>query len=205
MVYDYEKTHARIIESATWHFMESGFSSASIRQICKDAGVTNGAFYAHFESKDDLFGKLVGPALRGLRELYASESSNYIEINSLEDVQKSLDLTFSTDEAIIHYIYEHADAFRLLARASAGTSFENLSNRIAEAEKQSMIAFFELCKPFVNNPDNMSDNLAEQVGSLIVSTIFGCLLADASEEETVREVQLASEFCVAGLRQIWGI
>ena len=41
--------------------MDKGFSGASIRQICKDAGVTNGAFYAHLASKEDLFDKIVRP------------------------------------------------------------------------------------------------------------------------------------------------
>lgn len=54
MPYDYESTHRQILLSAMKNFSEVGFRDASIRTICKDAGVTNGAFYAHFKSKDDL-------------------------------------------------------------------------------------------------------------------------------------------------------
>ena len=46
MGYDFEKTHKLILESAKNHFAQNGFEGASIRQICKDAGVTNGAFYS---------------------------------------------------------------------------------------------------------------------------------------------------------------
>lgn len=105
MAYDYDKTHARILESAAKRFMDDGFAGASIRQICKDAGVTNGAFYAHFESKEDLFAQLVEPALGGLRELYGSEASRYMEIGSAEDVGRALGQALSTDEAVIRYIY----------------------------------------------------------------------------------------------------
>ncbi len=205
MAYDYDKTHAGIMESATRRFMETGFTGASVRQICKDAGVTNGAFYAHFESKEELFGELVGPALEGLDELRGSETSQYMEIQSPEDVLESLNLAFVTDEAVIHYIYEHKDAFLLLLKASGGTSFENYPSRIVEEEKQGTIAFFELCKPFVRRPENMSESVAAQASSFIVSTIFDCLLSGKTEEEAIREVQLASEFCIAGLRQIWGM
>lgn len=70
MGYDFEKTHELILKSAMSGFIRNGFSGTSIRQICKDAGVTNGAFYSHFESKEDLFGKLVDPALSGLMNKY---------------------------------------------------------------------------------------------------------------------------------------
>ncbi len=205
MAYDYDKTHARIMESAPKRFMEDGFAGASIRRICKDAGVTNGAFYAHFESKEDLFAQLVEPALGGLRELYGSETSRYMEIGSAEDVRAALDQTFSTDEAVIRYVYERADAFRLLLTASGGTSYEHFKEQIVEAEKEGTTAFFELCAPYVAKPENMSDSLAAQTSSLVVSTIFDCLLSGASEEEAVREAQLVSEFCLAGLKQVWGI
>lgn len=205
MAYDYDKTHARILESAAKRFMEDGFADASVRQICKDAGVTNGAFYAHFESKEDLFAKLVEPALGGLRELYGSETSRYMEIGSAKDVRAALDQTFSTDEAVIRYVYEQADAFRLLLTASSGTSYGHFKEQIVEAEKEGTTAFFELCAPYVAKPENMSDSLAAQTSLLVVSAIFDCLLSGASEEEAVRETQLVSEFCLAGLKQVWGI
>ena len=205
MAYDYEKTHAAIMESAAKRFMEVGFAGASIRQICKDAGVTNGAFYAHFESKEELFGKIVGPALEGLGELHGSEISRYMEVRSSKDVLEALNHAFSTDEDVIRYIYEHKDAFRLLLKASGGTSFENYPNRVVEEEKQGTIAFFEQCRPFVGKPENMSESIAAQASSFIVSTIFDCLLSEKTEEEAVHETQLASEFCIAGLKRIWGV
>ncbi len=205
MAYDYDKTHAGIMKSATRRFMEAGFAGASVRQICKDAGVTNGAFYAHFDSKEELFGELVGPALEGLDELRGNETSHYMVVQSPEDVLESLNLAFSTDEAVIRYVYGHKDAFLLLLKASGGTSFENYLGRIVEEEKRGTIAFFELCKLFVAKPENMSESIAAQASSFVVSTIFDCLLSEKTEEEAIREVQLASEFCIAGLRQIWGL
>ena len=205
MAYDYDKTHARILESGARHFMEDGFSNASIREICKDAGVTNGAFYAHFESKEDLFGTLVGPALEGLSELYGGEASRFMEIHSSEDVLRCLDMAFSVDRTFIRYIYEYTDVFQLLLKASGGTSYEHFVDKIAEDEKEGTMAFFELCKPFVARPESMSANVAAQASSFIVSTVIDCLLSGKTEEEAVRETQLASEFCIAGLRRIWGI
>ena len=66
MSYDYNKTHELILKSAEEQFQKEGFRNASIRRICSDAGVTNGAFYAHFDSKEALFKELVEPAVEGL-------------------------------------------------------------------------------------------------------------------------------------------
>ncbi|ACV23817.1 Potential acrAB operon repressor [Slackia heliotrinireducens] len=205
MGYDFDKTHESILESAARHFLDAGFAGASIRQICRDAGVTNGAFYAHFESKDDLFASLVEPTLEGLNNLYGAEASRFREIHSTDDVLEALDLAFSADEAIIRYIYDHAEAFNLLLKANGGTSYEQLPDSIAETEKENTLAFFELCKPFVNKPENISGSIAAQASTFIVKTVFDCLLSGKSESEAIREAQLASEFCLAGLKQIWGI
>ena len=50
-----EETRAKIIESAIKLFSTRGFNDASVNDICKDAGVSKGAFYHHFESKQALF------------------------------------------------------------------------------------------------------------------------------------------------------
>ena len=42
---DFQQTHENLLACAKKHFLEFGFERASIREICKDANVTNGAFY----------------------------------------------------------------------------------------------------------------------------------------------------------------
>lgn len=56
-----EQTTLDLIRSAAMQeFLEKGFKSASLRNIVKTAGVTTGAFYGYFKSKEDLFEALVG-------------------------------------------------------------------------------------------------------------------------------------------------
>lgn len=50
-----EETRARIIESAIKLFSNRGFNAASVDDICAEAGMSKGAFYHHFESKQALF------------------------------------------------------------------------------------------------------------------------------------------------------
>lgn len=54
-----EETKAKIEKAALDEFMEKGFANASLRQIVKNAGLTTGAFYKYFPTKEDLFASLV--------------------------------------------------------------------------------------------------------------------------------------------------
>lgn len=48
-------TKQRILQSAAKLFTQQGFALISIDQVMMDAGLTRGAFYAHFKSKSDLY------------------------------------------------------------------------------------------------------------------------------------------------------
>ena len=48
-------TRKRLLHSALETFQRIGFTKATIDGIADDAGYTRGAFYAHFQSKEDVF------------------------------------------------------------------------------------------------------------------------------------------------------
>jgi TetR/AcrR family transcriptional regulator, transcriptional repressor for nem operon len=58
-----EATRQRIIETAGRRFKQDGIDGSGIAILMSDAGLTNGAFYAHFDSKDDLVKTVVGEEL----------------------------------------------------------------------------------------------------------------------------------------------
>ena len=66
----YEKGHkdatrAHIIDVASVQFREGGVAAVGIAGIMAGAGLTNGAFYNHFESKEDLVEAVLAHALGG--------------------------------------------------------------------------------------------------------------------------------------------
>lgn len=50
-----EQTRARILDAASQSFRSSGYAGTGVDGIARAAGVTSGAFYAHFGSKDGAF------------------------------------------------------------------------------------------------------------------------------------------------------
>ena len=59
-----EETQARILDAALKNFSESGYDAASVDDICAEAGVSKGAFYHHFPSKQAVFLTLLNEWLK---------------------------------------------------------------------------------------------------------------------------------------------
>ncbi len=60
---DSGETKRGLVVSATEEFAEYGYEGASLRQICSKAGVTTGALYFFFDSKEDLFKSVISPLM----------------------------------------------------------------------------------------------------------------------------------------------
>ncbi|MCG5212737.1 TetR/AcrR family transcriptional regulator [Streptosporangium sp. KLBMP 9127] len=59
-----EPVRRRLLGEATRLFAERGFESTSVQEIVAAAGVTKGAMYHYFDSKDDLLKEIYGRVLR---------------------------------------------------------------------------------------------------------------------------------------------
>ncbi|WP_457111425.1 TetR/AcrR family transcriptional regulator [Marmoricola sp. URHA0025 HA25] len=65
-------TRRRILDRAGRRLKRDGIDGSGIAALMADAGLTNGAFYAHFSSKDDLVATVVGDQLRSQRESFGA-------------------------------------------------------------------------------------------------------------------------------------
>lgn len=62
------RSRERILSTASRLFAQLGFDSVSIDQVMNEAGMTRGAFYAHFASKSELYGEAILAAARTSRD-----------------------------------------------------------------------------------------------------------------------------------------
>jgi AcrR family transcriptional regulator len=60
------ETRRKIIKAAQDLFSRSGYESASVSEICHLAGISKGAFYHHFPSKQSVFMELLADWLKGI-------------------------------------------------------------------------------------------------------------------------------------------
>ena len=68
-----QATRQRILEAAGRRFKQDGIDGAGVAGVMSDAGLTNGAFYAHFASKEDLVANVLADQLRGQRQSFYAQ------------------------------------------------------------------------------------------------------------------------------------
>ena len=69
--------HQKIVKDASRRVRAEGVTGAAVSAVMRDAGLTHGGFYKHFESKDDLLIESLGEAFQEIEErlLQAAEQS----------------------------------------------------------------------------------------------------------------------------------
>jgi TetR/AcrR family transcriptional repressor of nem operon len=71
-----QATRQRIVEAAGRRFKQDGIDGAGVATVMSDAGLTNGAFYGHFRSKEDLVANVLADQLRAQRQGFDAQSSD---------------------------------------------------------------------------------------------------------------------------------
>ncbi len=64
------ETRQRLLESAVSVFAHHGYDRATLDEIAREAGFSKGAFYVHFESKEDLFWTLLEERIARQQHVY---------------------------------------------------------------------------------------------------------------------------------------
>ena len=68
-----QATRQRVLEAAGRRFKQDGIDGAGVAAVMADAGLTNGAFYAHFTSKEDLVANVLADQLRAQRHSFDAQ------------------------------------------------------------------------------------------------------------------------------------
>lgn len=200
-----QNTLERIQRAAMEEFLEKGFADASLRKIVKDAGVTTGAFYGYYSSKDALFTALVEPhaaAAMGLfmraqtafSELPEEEQPSHVGIESRECLMEMLE-----------YVYQYPEPFKLLVCKSQGTGYENFIHHMVEIEVDATQCFMEVLRRQGRNIPELDDQLCHIIASGMFHGIFEVVVHDMPYERAKHYVQQLQDFYLAGWRSMMGV
>ena len=80
MRYDSEhkqKTREKVLKAAAKAIRAQGPHRVGVAGVMRNAGLTHGGFYAHFESKDDLVASAIGQMFEQSRARFSSEVKDY--------------------------------------------------------------------------------------------------------------------------------
>ncbi len=123
------RAHEAILEAARLEFARSGLDRARVEDIARRAGVSKGAFYLHFDSKEDAFQEMLQRFL-GVLEEHAhqrKEAEECFERESGPDVELSHAIEFecTVDAELLQLMWRNRHILAALDSA-AGTDTARL-------------------------------------------------------------------------------
>ena len=65
-----EETRQKLLDSALQVFARNGYERATVDEIVREAGFSKGAFYVHFETKEDLFWEMLEERITAQQETF---------------------------------------------------------------------------------------------------------------------------------------
>jgi AcrR family transcriptional regulator len=65
-----EQTRQKLLDSGLTVFSRAGYERATVDEIVREAGFSKGAFYVHFESKEDLFWAMLEERITNAQEAF---------------------------------------------------------------------------------------------------------------------------------------
>ena len=120
-----------IQRAAMQEFLDKGFQGASLRQIVKNAGVTTGAFYGYFSSKEALFNALVEPHAAALMGTFMEAQITFAELPEEQQPEHMGVESGTYLDWMVDYICQHREPVKLLLTRAEGTSYEDVYKRQA--------------------------------------------------------------------------
>ncbi|MBE7196042.1 MAG: TetR/AcrR family transcriptional regulator, partial [Gordonia polyisoprenivorans] len=104
----------QLIEVARGLFAERGFEATSIEEIAQRAGVSKPIVYEHFGGKEGLYAVVVDREMETLLEMVTSSLSKNRSLYRIQQVAL----------ALLTYMEERTDGFRILVRGDSTNSSE---------------------------------------------------------------------------------
>ena len=170
-----KETRNKLLQSARAEFIEKGYMKASLRSICKNAGVTTGALYFFFEDKEDLFAAVTKDAVDAIYHLMQTHFQEEREMAAkgmiYEPIQGADSKDLDVSQMIIHQMYLHREDVLLVLTKSQGSALEHMEDKFVETVEghfQSMARQMQMAYPDKVLDEKFVHWLAhEQIGAFV--------------------------------------
>jgi TetR/AcrR family transcriptional repressor of nem operon len=173
------ETHRKIVKDASRRVRSEGITGAAVSAVMRDAGLTHGGFYKHFESKDELLIESLREAFNEIADALAEAAKRA----KPEAAWKAIVKTYLSLEYCDHVEY--------------GCPLPALAPEMARADKAMKAAIFEELKKYKNRmqPFMPGERTVDKERAFfsIFSTMVGAVeIARMLPEPAMREKVLAS-------------
>ena len=197
-------TLKRIHVAAKEEFREKGFQSASLRNIVKAAGVTTGALYGYYDSKEALFEALVGEPYTHFMERYREAQQDVAALPPEEQPNHMSDLSGQCMVDMLLYAYDNLEAFKLLLLCSEGTRFAGMIDEMVQIETNSTHGYQKVLERIGCPAPQIDPKLEHILITGMFNAYFELIVHEMPLEQALNYLQELRTFYTAGWMKIMG-
>lgn len=195
MIAEDNATLLNIHKVAMQEFLNKDFRGASLRNIVKTAGVTTGAFYGYYKSKEELFEALVGEHYEYLMNCYRKAHREFTELPQEEQPENMASISGDCMHEMLLYAYEHLEECKLILCHAEGTKFAWMVDEMVEIEIQATHDYLDV----LNNLGRPAPPIDEWLEHILITGMFNAFF-----ELVIHEMPLSdAERYLAELRAFY--
>ena len=199
-----QTTLERIHGAAKCEFLEKGFLNASLRNIVKTAGVTTGAFYGYFSSKEALFASIVEPHAAAVIGKFMTAQTNFAALPKEQQPEHMGKESADCVDWMIDYMYDNYEDFKILICCNDGTPYEHFVDSMVDIEVEYTFRYIDVLKSLGKDVPEFDKELCHMIASGLFEGVFEVIRHDMKKERAKAFVKQLREFYTAGWMKIMG-
>ena len=200
-----EETQRNILETAKRHFLNDGLTGASLRKIVKDAGLTTGAFYKYYPTKEALFNALTDPYLEHIYEIYDQVIAEFEKLSADDQTKNMASISDEGMEEMLNYVYDHYDNFKLLLKCGDSGKYEDFIHGMVDREIKSSHRYLEKMKEEGVEVPVVDDSLMHMIYTGFFSSIFQIIEHDIDRITAKENIKQLKQFNIGGWERLWNV
>lgn len=199
-----ESTLTRIHQAAKAEFLEKGFRGASLRNIVKSVGMTTGAFYGYYKSKEELFEALVGEPHDYLIGRFKDAQREFAQLPHEQQPEVMGDISGLCMYDMLHYAYAHLEECKLILCCSEGTRFSGLIDEMVEIEVESTHTYLAVLNELGRPSPKIDPKLEHILITDMFHTFFELVIHEMPLRDAENYIREMRAFYTAGWMKIMG-
>lgn len=190
--------------AAMQEFLEKGFKSASLRNIVKTAGVTTGAFYGYYDSKEALFETLVHEQYDYIMNCFRNAQQEFAQLPPEKQVEELSGISGQCMHDMLLYAYSHLNEFKLLLCQSEGTRFASFIDEMVEIEMKGTYDYLQVLEQLGQPSPPIDEHLEHMLITGMFNTFFEMIIHEMPLKKAEHYLEAMRAFYTAGWMKIMG-
>ena len=197
-------TLERIHAAAQAEFLEKGYQAASLRNIVKTAGVTTGALYGYYDSKEALFAALVDEPFRHVLDTYRAAVFGFEALRPEEQVVQMGEAGRHCMQELLVYMDARRTAFHLILERAEGTPYSSLIDQLVTMEVTATERYCGVLRSMGRTVPDIDPRLEHMLVTGMMNAYCEIIIHDMPLADAQRYLEELSDFYTAGWLKIMG-